>query len=75
MAFVRLNDIDPCNPYITPIKQRVILLLVVARHAERGPGQMMSLPGGPGTQRARPARLCQFFHDFIECTSICDDSR
>ena len=29
----------------------------------------------PGTQGARPARLCQFFHDFIECTSICDDSR
>ena len=44
------------------------------RHAEKG-GQVGSLPGSPGTQGPRPARICQFFHDFIECTSICDDSR
>ena len=33
-----------------------------------------SLLGGPGTQEAQPARQCQFIHDFIECTSICNGS-
>ena len=41
------------------------------RHAERG----VRWGHCPGTQGARPARLCQFFHDFIKCTSTCDDSR
>ena len=48
---------------------------VKTTQARREGGQVGSLPGGSGTQGARPARLCQFFHDFIECTSICDDSR
>ena len=59
------------NGFLSPQNDKV---LEMARHAERG-GQVGSLPGGPGTQGTRPARLCQFFHDFIECTSICDDSR
>ena len=44
---------------------RDCITILPSRHVERGV-RWGHCPG------ARPARLCQFFHDFIECTSICD---